>query len=1848
MKRIGKLLALLLALVAIVSVVTIVVHGANEATPLPAGLSKETVINSSLVMKVNSGNSLLRGVKTALNAEPYKENGKVMIPLDALTGFTGKDPAGSYTSQTKGGVTYIAMDDVESAFSGYYVTYDESGMIFIADSYDEFLNRNNDELLIQKTAKRFIFTDTEYFHNFEGMVTFSKTLSPIDSYDFTDFVNLVAGGTDSFTHPYILADQEKFDELNRAYLAKESDSDYDPELAWYIQTQIEYADSYLNKYANLDGNNYVGLKLGHWTYNSQGMASWDTTEAEGNHSVSRMPYTEGYASNTDKGYGYDPAGGRLNVLSDGESCLVAALEPCALAYQITHDEKYLEFAYDWMTALCAWEHWGPGHFLNCANTARPLATAYDWLYNGFVDKKLDVDYIAERIYENAVYEATVTLTNKEPEHPRVTGNSSTYWRHIGNWNSCGTLGMLIASLAVMEHEEYRQDAAYVIAASLGNYMERGMTYISLDGGYRESAGYWGCVRFMHFTTKILMDTMGTDFGLLDYPGMDTTDYFGCHTEGSDYDRWNYHDDWNGTQGSYWYYLSADLYDNPEYAAIRYNHIHSGDSGKAPHRYDLLFYDKELVDSVKDNSTNLALDNVMTSIDATLSRSSWESGALYAGIMGGRNNVAHGQYDSGNWIYENGGIRWFVDLGADDYNLAGGGFKYGYYKYSAEGNNTLALGSLPHGQRVNDEYDEDGSFPTDGGEIISAIVNEYGSATVIDQSGAYNGVYRDNCVDANGKLIADMQSAVNKVEYAYRGMLVTNSRSTVVIQDQVKTLEAEDLYWFAHYSTSTVMKVTLSDDGKTAYMMAINSDGEFQKLRVTLVSDNEDLKFEIMDTYTYFLDTPNGTDPKYASIWATNTQKGTLEHNRNNFRKLAVKAEGVRELNMAVVIELIDSDDEEVGYTYMPMNEWVPEIDENAGEGGEGDNRPKYTVYYNDGTREDFYTTKLSEGLLVDPTVTNPQVKSNITRVECHTVVVADKSFNMVKDHNLVIDLGGNMIAQKSTFRVGASARDTIQHGSLTVNNGEWACLSASGFQVRYGASLIMNNVTYTSTGYLVRDEGGKFVFNNCDLASTTHFINVNIVGAMTENDEHYIILNNSRVNVGTAFYKYETAGLSVSYGNRLVNFYQILDVYLLDNTTLRIGGDMVTFATATGAASPTYIPGVYSFYVEDGVKLYSEGIILPESGSYVNANGTETELIFNVDYRTNMSYRDGVIDLGDDLYRGDEKVVFAPVDKDIYKYEIAASGIEALPYVINRIKFENPYFIAYKSNGEKIAFYTDSISDALPTGSDNGVVRIQLLKDSRSSSNTVLGDAQALVIDLNGKTLTSTARISIGNSTLTPITASLKIINGKLLTNSGNGFITRLGTTLIFDGVTITAKDHVLWDNGGALIAFNNCTVTSNNKIIYARYGNEISKLNGKREMVFNNTKVTAAKNLVFYSEMTISNEFRNFFVLGSSQLHFLAPIGLDTAHPANINGGEFNVYITPGAYMPYADFGFGEDTETVDYNVFGCQKVVLNDGFAVDSYAKFVNCKVVEKGGYYTVEIVSMVKGVKSSLTLYSDFTLNFFIPIEGNVIESVKVLGVEYIIADCEIYTEGGVSYYKVAIKNIAADMAAEDLDIRFCYEGVEEVKNFSVVKYCQIIFSSPNYYETYSLAAAAVNYINASYNYVGREKPAALTSITSSTLYRAFLPDIMAAETTTSDRGNLGVAISTAQLDLGASLNYRFNIKEGFTGTIVINGISYDVEDGLFLERDYLTVSVRAYDMYDLTKYVEISGVSEDGTEFSGTYDIRSYINYYGGGTDKLSRLLDALYTYATSAYEYKYDVKVERPVLGDTPSSGVDFD
>ena len=75
------------------------------------------------------------------------------------------------------------------------------------------------------------------------------------------------------------------------------------------------------------------------------------------------------------------------------------------------------------------------------------------------------------------------------------------------------------------------------------------------------------------------------------------------------------------------------------------------------------------------------------------RSTWgDSKALFLGAKGGDNRTNHGHLDIGSFVLDALGVRWAIDLGADNYNLPGffGNKRWTYFRLTNHSHNTLVI------------------------------------------------------------------------------------------------------------------------------------------------------------------------------------------------------------------------------------------------------------------------------------------------------------------------------------------------------------------------------------------------------------------------------------------------------------------------------------------------------------------------------------------------------------------------------------------------------------------------------------------------------------------------------------------------------------------------------------------------------------------------------------------------------------------------------------------------------------------------------------------------------------------------------------------------------------------------------------------------------------------------------------------------------------------------------------------------------------------------------------------------------------------------------------------------------
>ena len=833
---------------------------------------------STLSMKIGAENAKLNSQQIELENVPLLINDDIYCPLDIIEEVTNKTCPENYVV-TIDDSRYIHVDNIFYAFGVATKVFKDMGLIQIG------------------TTQYTLQDDASYEDIMKLMKTFVFNL-PTE----TDILNAVSNNTNNYTHPYLLADADRFSELKAIYNAGKAGTlktDEEKQLYAYISKYIDSAISNLDTYCGIKENgNYNGILS------------------------SKIPVNNNYKSYNNNGY---DNGGRTTINT-------GPLTYFAFAYQITGNLNYARAAYDFMIYLGNWNHWGPDHFLNTADAAAPFSIAYDWMYDAFEtlnakgeiaksDGEIyDKSKLATILFRQVIIPGYVQSNNIACPWPGTA--NSRYAKTTNNWNAVCTSGVAMAALMLLNEDvstagmtfntqkksgstytntvtpiesigntsihvglsTYSDYAAKIISMNLASLVEYGLGEYAPDGSYIESPSYWAYGTNAYFRLAAsLLSVAGDDFGLMDCWGIDMTCYFAVHSESSDYKTWNFNDGSVGVQDSSFFFFVGDYYGDDNLVKIRKKHL---SDGKNYTLYDILFYDVEIT-----GEPTLTLDYHMVGIDAYSFRSSWNKGAAYTGIIGGLNNCSHGQIDAGSFVYHNNGKIWFHDLGADNYNIvyknASGTTKkyfgnYDLYRLSSEGHNVISIvgedDTLPYGQLTN-------ANP----HIIDSCTTNDGGYAVLDMSASYG----------------------SHVTSAKRGLLFTNSRNTTVIQDEYEFNGAKTVYWFGHYNVDSgyVDNVLLSADGRTAFMVS-GSD----IIRVSIVSDNADLKFEIMDAYTYVLDATNRTD-------RTTMDGSATEKNRDSIKKLAIKCENVTSLNLAVVIEEVDAYEIGTLYDYTSIEDW---------------------------------------------------------------------------------------------------------------------------------------------------------------------------------------------------------------------------------------------------------------------------------------------------------------------------------------------------------------------------------------------------------------------------------------------------------------------------------------------------------------------------------------------------------------------------------------------------------------------------------------------------------------------------------------------------------------------------------------------------------------------------------------------------------------------------------------------------------------------------------------------------------------------------------------------------------------
>jgi hypothetical protein len=368
-----------------------------------------------------------------------------------------------------------------------------------------------------------------------------------------------------------------------------------------------------------------------------------------------------------------------------------------------------------------------------------------------------------------------------------------------------------------------------------------------DGAWAEGPGYWNYATAYNVVFIAALETaLGSDFGLVGIPGFAEAGAFPIHLTGPLRKTFNYADGSDGTIRAPQLFWLASRFDRPAYA--RYQRAVA-----SPQPLDLLWFNPALAAKP---APELPTARYFRHAEVVTLRSAWDDPqAVFVGFKAGDNKANHSNLDLGSFVLDALGVRWGLDLGADDYNLPGyfGRQRWEYYRLRAEGHNTLVLNPANGPDQDPAAAATIASFdppPADG-----SSANARARA---DLSAAYRA--RPGTVTRQIELRAPAPTAPGAAPAA------------VVLRDTVRAEAPAEVWWFFH----TRAAVALTESDRTAQL---TQDGK--RLDVRLGRDVPG-RFEVRDARPL----PSSPNPE-------------RQNPNTGIRKLALHYPAIRNLDLEV-------------------------------------------------------------------------------------------------------------------------------------------------------------------------------------------------------------------------------------------------------------------------------------------------------------------------------------------------------------------------------------------------------------------------------------------------------------------------------------------------------------------------------------------------------------------------------------------------------------------------------------------------------------------------------------------------------------------------------------------------------------------------------------------------------------------------------------------------------------------------------------------------------------------------------------------------------------------------------------
>ena len=332
----------------------------------------------------------------------------------------------------------------------------------------------------------------------------------------------------------------------------------------------------------------------------------------------------------------------------------------SLLYRVEGDPAYRDRAIVEMESIAAFSDWNPRHYLDVGEMALALAIGTDWLWEDLSPGQRD------RFLE--ALETKGILPSLDEEHPH------NWWiYYYNNWNPVCHSGIVAAAIMIAERNPAL--AEQVIQRAIRAFPET-LTSYQPDGAYPEGPVYWDYgTLFSGIVLNLLETAFGTMFGLDEDPAFRASATFRALAVAPSGKFYNY----------------ADCYETDRFSIVTawFARKFGNTAALLEMRRGLTsMLDRDEWDSEDGNGRLLPMlalwypDGPESDAAADLPaawlgrgpnpvafvRENWDDpNAFFLGFKGNDCSVSHAHMDGGSFVLEDEGVRWAIDLGAQEYN-----------------------------------------------------------------------------------------------------------------------------------------------------------------------------------------------------------------------------------------------------------------------------------------------------------------------------------------------------------------------------------------------------------------------------------------------------------------------------------------------------------------------------------------------------------------------------------------------------------------------------------------------------------------------------------------------------------------------------------------------------------------------------------------------------------------------------------------------------------------------------------------------------------------------------------------------------------------------------------------------------------------------------------------------------------------------------------------------------------------------------------------------------------------------------------------------------------------------------